>query len=385
MAFNAFAYSYSPITTFTINEKAHYEETFEFDGFVIRDEEPIQNKTNGTEIPLVRDGERVAKGDSIAVVCKNEEDASAYKQLQNAKAELERYKNLNNTNGMQDLDAEKLNSEISDAYMSLMDCTTSGNFDGLDDAINLFNEKNAIKQILADGSINVSKQMTAIDKEIKAIESKKINTSSVSAPDSGYYINTVDGYENSVDYASAESLSANQIREILKMKPDAKKEASFGKLVSSYRWYIVGIVSKDHSTSFPAEGSVEVNFPDSGIKNVEMQVVSIKNQGDSVAVILSSDLMNETYANMRNERVQIVTRSGEGYKIPAKLVRFDNKNESGIYVLRGKIISFIKAEILYSDGENVIVDSDGANGSGITLYDEVITKGKDIRDGKVIR
>ncbi|MCQ2479995.1 MAG: hypothetical protein MJ120_05080 [Clostridia bacterium] len=385
MAFNAFVYSYSPITTFTIAERAQYEDTFEFDGFVIRDEEPVQNKTTGTAVPLVRDGERVAKGDPIAVVCKSEEDASAYKQLQNAQAELERYKNLNNTNGTQDLDAEKLNSEISDAYTLLMDCSTSGNFDGLDEAVNLFNEKNAIRQILADGSINVSKQMTAIDKEIKKLQSKKINTTSVSAPASGYYINTVDGYEKSVSYENATSLNANQIREILKMKPEAKKEGSFGKLVSSYRWYIVGIVGKEHATDFPAEGKVNVNFPDSGIKNVEMQVVSIKNQGDSVAVILSSDLMNETYANMRNETVQIVTSSGDGFKIPANLVRFNNKNESGIYVLRGKIISFISADILYSDGESVIVDSESAKGNGIALYDEVITKGKDIRDGKVIR
>ncbi len=383
MAFNAFAYSYSPITTFTINERAQYEETFEFEGFVIRDEKLIQNPSNGTAISLVRDGERVAKGDPIAVVCKNEDDATAYKQLENAKAELERFKNLNNTNGMQELDAEKLNSEISDAYSQLMDCVAAGNFDGLDEAINAFNEKSAIKQILADGNINVSEQMTAIDKEIKKLASKKISTSPVSAPDSGYYINTIDGYEESVPYAGVESLNANQIKEVLELKPEHKK-ASFGKLVSSYRWYIVGIVGKEHATDFPAEGKVKVNFPNSGIKNVEMQVVSIKNQGDSVAVILSADLMNEAYANMRNETVQIVTNSGDGFKIPANLVRFNKKNESGIYVLRGKIISFISADILYSDGESVIVDSN-SDGGGIALYDEVITKGKDIRDGKVIR
>ena len=68
--------------------------------------------------------------------------------LENAKAELERYQNLNNTGGMQDLNAEKLNSEISDAYEGIMDSVTSGNFDGLDESIAAFNEKNAIKQRL---------------------------------------------------------------------------------------------------------------------------------------------------------------------------------------------------------------------------------------------
>ena len=385
LAFNAFAYSYSPVSTVTLTEKTAYEETFDFEGFIIRDEKEIQNTSNGAVVPLVKDGSRVAKDDPIAVICKDDEQAAAYKELENAKAELERYQNLNNTGGIQDLSAEKLNSEISQAYEEIMDTVSSGSFEGLGSAINSFTEKSAMKQILADGSINVSAQMTAIDKEIKSLRKKKISSQEITAPDSGYYISSADGYEDLVSYEQVMSLDAQQIEKILKSKPKEKKNDSFGKLVSSYRWYIVGTVGKEHSTSFPADGTVTVNFPDSGIKNVTMDVEAIKNNGDTVTVILSCDLMSETYANMRKEKVQIVTRSGEGYKIPADIVRFDEKNKSGIYVLRGKIISFIYADILYSDGETAILDASSESGSGIALYDEVIIKGKDIKDGKVIR
>lgn len=385
MAFNAFAYSYSPVTTVTITEKAAFEETFDFEGFVIRDEKEIQNTSSGAVISLVKDGSRVAKGDPIAVICKDDEQAAAYKELENAKAELERYQNLNNTGGIQDLSAEKLNSEISQAYAEIMDTVVSGNFENLGSAINSFTEKSATKQILADGSMNVSKQMTEIDKKIKSLQSKKISSQQITAPDSGYYISSADGYENLVSYDKVMDLNAQQIEKILKSKPKTKKNSSFGRLVGSYRWYIVGTVGKEHSTSFPADGTVKVNFPDSGIKNVTMDVEAIKNNGDTVTVILSCSLMDETYANMRKEKVQIVTRSGEGYKVPANIVRFGKDNKSGIYVLRGKIISFIYADILYSDGETAILDPSSESGSGIALYDEVIIKGKDIKDGKVIR
>lgn len=385
IAYNAFAFSYSPVSTVALTEKEEFEETFEFDGFVVRDEKEIQNSGSGAVIPLVRDGKRVAKGDSIAVVCSSEEEASVYKQLENAKNELERYQNLNNTDGMEDLSAEKLNADISSAYSQIMDSVTTENFDLLDEALEQFNEKNAIKQILADGSIDVSKQMTALDSEIKSLSSKKVSASSVSAPASGYYINSVDGYENTLKYSDVTSLNVKNIEDALKSKPAEKKNDSLGKLVGSYRWYIVGTLDKEHSTDFAAEGKVTVNFPDSGIKDVSMDVVSIKTEGDSIVVVLSCDLMNETYANMRMETVQVVTKSGAGFKIPANALRFDNDNKSGIYVLRGKIITFVYAEILYSDGENVIVDSADTNGGGIALYDEVVTKGKDIRDGKVIR
>lgn len=385
MAYNAFAFSYSPVDTVTLTEKENFEETFEFSGFVVRDEKEIKNSSSGTVIPLVRDGKRVAKGDSIAVICKDEEQAAAYKSLENAKDELERYQNLNNTDGMQDLSAEKLNSEIADAYSQIMDCTVSGDYDGLSEALEKFNEKSAIKQILSDGNIDVSKQMTSLDNKIKSLENKKISASPVSAPDSGYYINTVDGYENTLKYDSVQSLSSAQIDKALKANPAKKKDGSLGKLVGSYRWYIVGTVEKEHSTDFPADGKVTVNFPDSGIKDVKMDVVSIKTEKDSLVVVLSCDLMNETYANMRNETVQVVTSSGTGFKVPVSALRFDSENKSGIFVLRGKIITFVYAEILYSDGENVIVDSADTNGGGIALYDEVVTKGKDLEDGKVIR
>lgn len=385
MAYNAFAYSYSPISTVTIAEKTDFEETFQFDGFVVRDEKEIQNSSSGTVIPLIRDGKRVAKGDSIAVICSSEEEASAYKELENAREELQRYQNLNNSDGMQELSAEKLNTEISDAYSQVMDCVSACNFDELDKALEQFNEKNAIKQMLADGSIDVSSQMTELDKQIKTLESRKISSSPVSAPDSGYYINSVDGYENTLKYEDVQSLNSKQVKDALSAKPTEKKADSLGKLVGSYRWYIVGTVDKEHSTDFPANGKVTVNFPDSGIKNVRMDVNTVKVEEKTITVVLSCDLMNETYANMRIETVQVVTNSGTGYKIPASAVRFDSENKSGIFVLRGKIITFIYAEILYSDDESAIVGSADTNGGGIALYDEVVIKGKDIKDGKVIR
>lgn len=386
MAYNAFAYSFSPVSTITLMEKEDFEETFEFNGFIVRDEKEIQGSGSGAVIPLVRDGKRVAKGDSIAVICNNEEDASVYKQLENAKEELARYQNLNNSDdGMKDLSAVKLNTDITAAYNQIMDCVASENFDLLDESIEEYNDKSAVRQILTNGSIDVSKQMTALDKEIKSLSSKNVSASPVSAPDSGYYINSVDGYENTIKYENVTSLKAKDINNALESSPAEKKSNSLGKLVGSYRWYIVGTLSKEYSTEFAPEGKVTVNFPDSGIKDIQMDVVSIKTEGDSIVVVLSCDLMNETYANMRMGTVQVVTKSGTGFKVPESAVRFDEDNKSGIYVLRGKIITFVYAEILYSDGENVIVDSSDANGGGIALYDEVVTKGKDIEDGKVIR
>ncbi len=266
-----------------------------------------------------------------------------------------------------------------------MDSVTSCNFDGLDDALTQFAQKSITKQMLADGSVNVTKKITEIQNEIKTIENKNIKVSPISAPDSGYYVNSLDGYENTLSYDDVLTLTPDKINSALESDAGPVKDGSLGKLVVSYRWYVVGIVDSEYSTEFSGGGKVTVNFPESGLKDVIMNVDSVKNNDESIVVVLSCDLMNETYANMRKEKVEVVTSSGTGYKVPASAVRFDGENQSGIYVLRGKIITFVPAEVLYSDEKNAIVSSADSKGGGIALYDEVVTKGKELKDGKVIR
>lgn len=385
MAYNAFAYSYSPIDTITLTEKTEFEETFEFTGFALRDEKVIAKNISGSVLPLVNDGNRVAKGDPVAVVCNNDADALSYKKLELAKKNLERYKKLSSNIGAEELSAEKLNSDILTAYENMMDGITCGIYDKIGEYSEAFEEKCATKQILVENSIDVSSQISALEAEIASLEGKNIATTPLSAPGSGYYINTADGCENILKYEDALSLSAGQISKALKSKPTPGTNSSMGKIVSSYRWYMVGIADKKYSTEFSAGKSIKVNFPDSGIKNVTMRVDSVKAEGNGLTVVLSCNIMDEVYANMRIETVQVITSSGEGYKIPSNAVRFDSNNKSGIYVLRGKIISYIYADILYAEGDSVIVDSTDSNGSGIALYDEVIIKGKDLEDGNVIR
>ena len=115
-----------------------------------------------------------------------------------------------------------------------------------------------------------------------------------------------------------------------------------------------------------------------------MLVEKADTQGDKMTVVLSCSLMDETFANMRTEDMQIVTKSHMGYRVPSNVIRFDENNNTGIYVLRGKIITFIPVEIIYTEDDFAIISSSSSNGKSVRLYDEVIIKGKDLEDGKVI-
>ncbi|MDD7337444.1 MAG: HlyD family efflux transporter periplasmic adaptor subunit [Oscillospiraceae bacterium] len=384
IVYNAFAYSYSPIDTQRLTEETTIEETIDFKGFALRDEKIIDTSASGTVIPLAHDGKRVANGDDIAVVCQNDDQAAAYTKLESLKHELERYKNINDPDGTQELSADKLNTKISDAYDDIMDAVTTGAYDELPDALTAYADKCATKQILTDGSIDLSAKLTSLENEIAALTAQNINYSSVKAPKSGYYINTIDGYESALSYKDALSLTSQQIESALNAEPAAVSGNSLGKIVESYKWYIVGETESQNSSYFKNGAKITVNFPKEGVNHVTMLVEKADTQGDKMTVVLSCSLMDETFANMRTEDMQIVTKSHTGYRVPSNVIRFDEDNNTGIYVLRGKIITFIPVEIIYTEDDFAIISSSSSNGKSVRLYDEVIIKGKDLEDGKVI-
>ncbi len=383
MTYNAFAYTYSPVTTQRLTQEVENEETFSFTGFVLRDEKAIDSTSSGTVISLANDGKRVAKGDLIAISCANENDASIYTRLESAKAEFQRLSTLNNQNGVNELNSEKLNNEINSAYSQVMDSILNDDFSSLAQSIEGFNDKSATKQILSEGNIELGEKLNTLQEEINSLENKDIKYTEIQSPSSGYFINNLDGYETTLNFKEVLKLSATQIESAIKAKPQTASSNS-GKLVSSYRWYIAGVVENKYSRSFPVGKIITINLADEGLTNIQMKVEKVTNADGKITVILSSTLMNETFANLRIETVEVIENSYSGYKIPSKAIRFDEENNSGVYVLRGKIISFIPVEIIYSHDDYTIVSSSKVSGSGLTLYDEVITKGRDLYDGKVI-
>ena len=320
MTYNAFAYTYSPVSTERLTEEASIERTFDFKGFVLRDETAVSSQSGGTSISLAVDGTRVAKGDCIAISCANNDDASVYTRLKAAKEEYNRLVTLNNQNGVNELSSEKLNDEIQTAYGDILNKIFQNDFSTVSKSVEEFNNKSATRQIMSEGSIDLSDAITTLKEEIDSLESKNVKYTEVEAPASGYYINNLDGYETTLNYAEADKLTIEQIEKAVEAEPSEAASAS-GKLVSSYLWYLAGVVDTKHTKSFPVGKNIIVNFPDEGLENVSMKVESAEAVSGKLKVILSSTLMNETLANMRIENVEIVEQSYSGYKIPSNAIR----------------------------------------------------------------
>ena len=297
------------------------QEKLELKAFLVRDEEYINQKTTGTVVPLIKDGMRVASGDAVARVCASDEDAANVSALLEAKESLARYQEISEQTELNALDMEKLNKTIDASFTELVRTSNSGDFSELSRNIEELENKLASKQILKDGTIDLTAKFNELNSKIQTLESKSINTSDVLAPLSGYYISNLDGYENAMDYNKISDLTVSEAEKLFEKKP-GDVSGQMGKIVGSYKWYLVTVMDSKYSLLMSEGEKMKINMPYYGFKNVEVVVEKISTtQNDKVAVAFSCNMMNETYANMRTEDIELVFKEYTGYKINSSAIR----------------------------------------------------------------
>lgn len=374
--------------------------------FVVRDEQYINQETSGTVVPLIKDGMRVASGDAVARVCATQEAAAANSALTQAQESLKRYQELAEQTELNSLDMEKLNKEISNSFSKLVKNINGNNFESLSEDIEDYGNKLASRRILLDGTIDLTDKFNELNAKIKEYQSKNIGATDILAPLSGYYISGTDGYENAVDYNKISELTVSKAQQLFEKEP-SDVSGKLGKLVGSYKWYLVTVMDGKYSKLLHKGDSLKMNMPYYGIRSVQIEVESVSaKDDDKIAVVFSCNMMNEIYANMRIEDIELVFNEYTGYKINSSAIRsirlekpiknpdVENPSEDDtvdkidvVYIVRGDIVNVRRVKVLYSGEDYVIVANNTAAIAGynpVKRYDEVILKGRNLSDGKSI-
>ena len=79
----------------------------------------------------------------------------------------------------------------------------------------------------------------------------------------------------------------------------------------------------------------------------------------------------------------VVKKEYSGLKVPRSALRVvDSKR--GVYVLTGMQVKFVEVNVLFTYGDYMICEKQTSDSTVLRLYDEVIVKGKNLYDGKII-
>lgn len=380
--------------------------TVDTDCFVIRDENRSNGKKNsaivknsgeGVYIPYVEDGSRVAAGDTIALFFSSEKGAKAYKEKQLLTETLGYYNKLQNQSILSTLDIDKLEKSINDNVTAMIAASENEDFSSVNEFVSSLRYDISAKKIATGEQIDFTEQIETLEAEIAKLSKSSDGYKAIKADFPGCYISSIDGYESSADYSSVLSMGCADVEKLIACEPGKISSSAIGKLIDEYTWYAVCNVPKNSLEKIKVGKNVLVTFENTNVSLINMEVSAVSPVTDGyAAVVLASNEMNSDIALLRKEKVKIVIDQFEGLKVPREAIRSADAPENtdskdiaqsknlGVYIRYGQVIRFRSIDVLYFGSEYAIVRRDTENSDALKLYDMIITKGRNLYDGKII-
>lgn len=212
-----------------------------------------------------------------------------------------------------------------------------------------------------------------------------------------YHASRVDGYETVFNRADLATMNIVTYDALMQAAPRTYGNADtvLGKLVTDYRWSILLPVAYDLADCLTIGEQYTVRFPLE--QNAEFSMTLervIRSVGDGRAIlILTEETLPESFRHIRFQTARLELSETTGYRIPDTALQTVDGRE-GVYILEGGCVYFrairpvkrgegyVLAAIPPSDTEEA--EAQGFPSDYLSLYDVVITSGKDLYDGKYI-
>lgn len=373
---------YSPVTTETVYWYKTYQ-TIDVEGITVRDETVIEADVDGYVYYLAEDGTRVSKSGVIAQVYASGEDAFAQTMIERLEEQIDSLKTIEKQKNTSNANLTVINKQVKNIVQEMMISLRGTSYGDLypirrqlTDILN--------KQAILVGTTGSFEEYIA---SLEALVSDYKNnyeeaTQSVKSPVSGYFVGQIDGFEDTLSVSILNDVSTDFIRDTLKERP--KVETGVGKVVGDYEWYMMCVVPADEALAVSVGDDINIRLPFASNQIIPTTVYSAsKDVSGDVALVLCCSYMSNELSSLRRETMQILVKEYEGMRVPKNALVFDEQNNPGVYVQIGNTIVLRKVELLYSTSDFCIcAKKDGKE--YLQLYDDVVTEGKELYDGKIV-
>ncbi len=374
-------------------------------GYIFRDEKPVEKAADGVTVTLIKDGERVSKGQIFANVYSEASTAGLQEQINAIDRKIEILSKSVVDTDLYVTDITKTDQAINDDFDTLFALVANGN---LADAVTT--EKSLLvnlnkKTLIVNMNNGYQSEIASLQSERSALQSR-INTvaKSLAAFSSGYYYGDVDGYENIFTPDKLNNLTLENFRALTSCEPDtALSSHTAGKIVTDFVWHLVCEADKYSAATFETGKYYKIRFPSFSEDTVTMKLVnSVSTTSDDTALLVfRGNTAPEGFPYLRTQEADIIGQSYSGLAVPKKALRIV-AGKKGVYILDGDIVRFRLVEIIFENEDYYIVASepsvpdeadintetpevsDEPTYKYLSLYDSVIVGGKDLFDGKII-
>lgn len=373
---------YNPVKTIPAAQVS-MDDSFSTTGYFIRQEKVIDIAEGDTVEYNYSDGDKVSEGTALVTEYANEDALTISRELKNIEeniAQLETLRNVTSTT----TNSSQINQKIIDQMNAICEEVESGSLSRI---TSLASE---LRQLaLKSGSLSNDRE--DIDVEIASLKTQAADleerlsgsTTDITSPCSGYFCESVDGYENIFTPDVVDDLTLSRLNELSDEKP--AKTSGKGKVVSSYVWYFAAKVSDTDAKHLTQGNTVKIRFSQAS-RDVQATVSSIRDDTDTddTLVIFRSQDMNEDLISMRKQVATVVVASYSGLKVPKSAVRMED-DKMGVYVLSNSVASYKNIEPLFEGDSYYIVEQNVTGNDSLVINDDIIVEAKDVNDKKVMK
>lgn len=363
------------------------ELTIDADGYIVRNEIPLEVISDGLLTHTVSDGTRVTAGEKVAEIYgDNEGQSEKLEQLYDALARKQLLDEAFAQKGS--YSAGSVDREISRLKGMVDELTAKGSTVGLSELTDSLQIMLYIRELKVGNDL--SDVRTALDTEIASLEDAVGGAlSSVKSDRTGYYFSSCDGYEGYFSLNDLKSADPDDLRAALhrKIKP-TEVAGNAGKIVTDYTWCVVveipfGAVKDLSEGKQYAVGLTEL---DNQKLQMKLDRLTVEYGSDTALAVFSCTEMPAGFSYTRYQTVSIVVGETDGYRIPVGALRSLN-GITGVYVLRGSVVEFREISPVLLTNGSVLVRSD-AEPTGdypmLNFYDVIIVRGKELYVGKIV-
>lgn len=366
--------------TYSVNEAIHVE------GIAVRTETVIEDQYDGSVSYIHEDAARVNRNKPVAYA-----HASADTVMKMAKAaELEKEIKLleEASNGVSQLygSSEFINDQIGSSVLEYSAAVSSGDYGSFssikDELLLSINKKTSITgepNKFEERIVLLKAEYDELQNEINSDEAK-----TVSSPKTGYFISSVDGFEEIINKETLFEKSVSEIEDIINREV-VTAEQKIGKIADNFKWYYVISVSAEEAERFVVGRNVTVNFD--GINDShELEIYNkIEDEtSENIIIVLLCRTFTEELASLRQISADIVFSTISGLRISSESVRFDENQQMGVFIIDRGSVDFRTVDIVYSgSGYNIVKWNQGSK-TALQIFDEVLIGGSDLYVGKII-
>ena len=352
-------------------------------GLIIRSETLVTSSGSGVMHFVLEDGSRVAKDGVIANIYDSESASITLSKIDSVNTKIEDIEEMLSYNDLEAADLDMINAKATQSLNNLIVSSASGNYGDLpelsDELLSALNRRQVAMGETTDFSAQLE-QLKAEKNELSA--SLPAAKGTVKAAMSGYFVSKADGYETVLTCGNPESITPEFMSSVSAAElPDGV----IGKIVSDYEWYIAAEISINESLKYKEGDSLTIYTSVKSYPKLPVTVkkINISESSSSAVVVFSCNEMNSELATMRSGPMTVVTKEYDGLRVPSSALRVvDSKR--GVYVLTGMQVKFVEVNVLYKDDSYMICEKQTSDESVLRLYDEVIVKGKNLYDGKIV-